>query len=363
MQQQLVNRFNSLIVSLYKAVGTLALTLIMVGLVSYLAVQAFFLVGRSWLMPTVLSPSDERIFAANARLAQQNADRDRLMAERRELVGRIAQSRRITAAQRAFQARFAAALRSERTARTRDLRQLLSLRSSFKNAHEEIVTSNQAYVGVARVRAQDLKEAQLLTREGYLTQNYQLAQIASANLSFAEREVDLQRRVGDLKRQLEGLQVVAEGRTEDVEVTKEALLLEQELVHSRLEVARAEQDAAAAEAALAALDKTLARYDALLDSISGSPYMQALQRNLTVAFVPYENLDNAAPGTPLYGCRLGMLWCEQVGTVHQVLEGEVISQHPIRQQQMRGVMVEMKLNDPLWARRNLLHAGRPPLFF
>jgi hypothetical protein len=284
------------------------------------------------------------------------------MAERRELVGRIAQARRITAAQRAFQARFAGALQSERTARSKDLRRLLSLRGSFANAHEEILSSNKAYVGVARVRAEDLQAARMLTREGYLTQNYQLAQIASANLSFAEREVELKRRVGDLRRQLQGLQAVAEGRTEDVEVTKEALLLEQELVESRLEVARAEQDSAAAEAALAALDKTLARYDALLDSISGSPYMQAMQRNLTVAFVPYENLENAGPGTPLFACRLGMLWCQQVGQVHQVLEGEVLSQHPIRQQQMRGVMVEMKLDDPLWARKNLLHAGRPPLF-
>ena len=99
----------------------------------------------------------------------------------------------------------------------------------------------------------------------------------------------------------------------------------------------------------------------LLKAIEESPYLRAISRNVTVAFVPYENLDNAAPGTPLFGCSLGLLWCHEVGTVREVLEGEVVMKHPIRHTMLRGVMVELKLRDERWARDELLLLGRPPL--
>jgi hypothetical protein len=77
--------------------------------------------------------------------------------------------------------------------------------------------------------------------------------------------------------------------------------------------------------------------------------------------VPYENLGGVRPGAQLYGCALMLLWCRPVGEVTQVLEGEVSLRHPVRQQMLRGVMVELSLGERQWAQEQLLHVGRPPL--
>jgi hypothetical protein len=369
MQQKVVNRFNTFIVAVYKAAGSLALAVILAGLASYLAVQGFFVVGHSWLAPTILSPTDERILTLNAKHMQQRVERDRLAAERRELEGKLAEAERVIATQRIFQERFAEAVRDERKARGRELQRLALLKGAYQTAEEEIVASNRAFSGLARVRADAMKDASLLTREGYLTQNYQLAQIASANLGFNESQSTLTTRMEALSREVDSLALVAAatggagGRGGPVRLTTGVLMLEQERLKSELEVARAEQVRDATLASLASLDDAIKKYDTLLGAIEGSPYLRAIARNVTVAFVPYENLANAPEGTPLYGCSLGLLWCRQVGAVRDVLEGEVVLKHPVRHEMLRGVMVEVELQEPEWAREDLLHANRPPLLF
>ncbi|MCI0572205.1 MAG: hypothetical protein L0Y66_15725 [Myxococcaceae bacterium] len=366
MQLKLVNRFNTFIVAVYKAMGSVALALILLGLVSYLGVQGFFTVGHSWVAPTILSPTDERILTLNTKLAQQSVERDRLMAERRELEGKLEEADRIIATQRVFQNRFAEAVKDERDARARELKRLTVLQEAYQTTQEEILDSNRAYAGLTRNRAEALKAARLLAREAYLTQNYQLAQMAQANLAFSENEVGLQGRVEGLRRELGSLSFLASRAPESqspVRLTTNVLMLDRERLKSELEVSRAQQTRAATKAGLEAVDRALKRYEDVLKAIEDSPYLRAISRNVTVAFVPYENLDNAAPGTPLYGCSLGLLWCRQVGAVREVLEGEVVMKHPIRHTLLRGVMVEVELQEPEWARKELLHAARPPLLF
>jgi len=63
------------------------------------------------------------------------------------------------------------------------------------------------------------------------------------------------------------------------------------------------------------------------------------------ALEPYENLDGVTNGTALYGCRLAMVGCHQVGTVIEVLPGEVTFKHPHRDSDVRGQMVELRMTD------------------
>ena len=74
MNQRVANRINTIVVNVYKALGSVLLVLILVGLMSYLAVQYFFFVSHSWLAPTVVSSTDGQILQLNSQLAQQEAD-------------------------------------------------------------------------------------------------------------------------------------------------------------------------------------------------------------------------------------------------------------------------------------------------
>ncbi|MFP2905260.1 hypothetical protein ACLESD_09420 [Pyxidicoccus sp. 3LFB2] len=364
MNQRVANRINSIVVAAYKFMGSVLLALIMLGLISFLSVQGFFMVSRSWTTPTVVSPTDPEILTLNTQVAAQTSARDHVLAERRSVENRIADAERIITAERAFQQRFRVALRGERNARDRVSRRLSELRREYGLAREEIVTSNRAFSGLTRVRTEALYGARLMEQEDQLTANHHLAQLAQSNLSLAQSSVDLETKLDALHREMAGLAAVEGGLGKDgtpAGMTTDVLLLEREFTHSALELARAEATLKSLHEDLKALDDVGLRYATLIASLRASPYLRAIEKDLTVAFVPYENLGQAGQGTPLYSCAAKLFWCREVGVVGNALEGEVSIKHPIRQYMLRGVMVEIQLSDSDAAREDLLHLGRPPM--
>ena len=57
------------------------------------------------------------------------------------------------------------------------------------------------------------------------------------------------------------------------------------------------------------------RQDALIATLKKSAYLRALTDKVTIAFVPYGNLENAKTGTDLYACKVAMVMCRKVGNV------------------------------------------------
>ena len=110
------------------------------------------------------------------------------------------------------------------------------------------------------------------------------------------------------------------------------------------------------------LDTSIARYDKLIHEIQSSAYITATEKKVTVAFVPYENLDNVEAGMPIYACRLGLVMCREVGVVRTQLSGEVTDSHPQTGSSMRGVMVEIDLDDREAAGEKSLFVGKKPFW-
>lgn len=365
-KNKLVQTVNSLVVSAYKVLGFAILFFILGGLVAYLGGQGFFLVNDSWVAPTIVSASDERVLKLNAEVAERYAERERLIAEKAELEVRIADAERVAASELVFQERFRGALKADRGARAQELARLSALRKEYDAASDEIAESNQAYAGLARVRADALQAAALIDREAFLTQNHQLAQLANSNLGLADRRVGLESQLSALERQVGALDAAVSriaGAPARGPLSAEVLLLEQEYARSALESARAQAGKQAMLASMEALDAAIARYDGLLSSIGESPYLAAMEGDLAIAFVPYDNLESVSPGASLYGCDLGIVWCHRVGRVDRYLEGEVTLRHPVRNIVLRGRMVVIDLMDQRWVRKDLLHARRAPLLF
>ncbi|AKU90184.1 hypothetical protein AKJ08_0571 [Vulgatibacter incomptus] len=361
--------------------GFVILAVILGGLLSYLGVQAFFLVNSSWLAPTIVSPSDERILTLNAQVAQQSAARDKLVAEASELESLLADADRIIIVEASFQEKLRIAVENDRAAWTDEMRKLAALRSHYDAASREFALSNQAFSGIERVQAEQLSSAKLVDRETYLRMNQQLAQMSMSSLEFQERNIGINRRIELLSRETQAMRSIGErsdsnvlghrGSAETVVWKKTAsvgpgsvgmLQLEREATRSALELARAEGVRAVTIGRLEALARSVTRYDRLLEAIRTSPYLKAIEGNLNVAFVPYENLDSVSAGAAVYGCRFKLFWCRKVGHVTAILDGEVTMKHPVRADTLRGVMVELTLDDPHWAKEQLLHAKGRPLF-
>jgi hypothetical protein len=363
MQDRIAARLNIVAVNAYKVVGVVVLGAILAGLLSYLTLQGFFVFSRRWIAPTILSPTDERVLRLSVQLAEQTAARDRLVAEKRDLQARLDDVERGLAQQRTFQQQFRNALQAERAVRSHELSLWLALRAKYVTTQDDVVTANHAYAGLARTREDSLFATHLVDRERYLTTNHQLAEMSASELSLAEKGIDIESRIARLQRDLRSISFMGSGAKGDAALSIDLLKLEQDYVHSVSDVAKASAQRDNLLEQIRMTTSSLERFDRLVSSLRNSPYLRAIEDHVTIAFVPYENLEHTFEGTPLYRCVLELIACKRVGVTGQLLDGEVTEQHPIRNNVLRGAMVEIRLEDGAGAREKLLHVGHPPLFF
>jgi len=347
------------IVGVYRTVGFALLTVIVLGLVSYVASNVFYLFSSSWVTPSVISPTDEHVLQLNARLAEQSTQRDKLTAERALYAAQLADVDRVVAMDEKFQESFRRAIDADVADRRAQLRKLKALAKDYVDAKHEIGRSNLAYAGMSRERNEELKHAGLLDQEGYLTGNYQLSQMAHANLQLAEKSVELDTRAAALEREARALTSTL-GQA-DGALSYDALRLKQEYQRASLELEKARDTRKALGESLGAADRSIARYDKILTSIKEAPLLVAAEGKVDVVLVPYENLASVKKGGPLYACALGFVGCHRVGTVVEVLPGEMEVRHPFHStRQLRGQAVQVQLSDPRASAEAVLFAGGKP---
>ncbi len=141
-----------------------------------------------------------------------------------------------------------------------------------------------------------------------------------------------------------------------------SLMLRREVDRSMLERERADAREKAILNEIEMLDKSIADYERVIDQIRSSPYISAAEREITVAFVPYENLDNIRKGAGIYGCKWGLVRCSKIGRVVSRLKGEVINTHPHDNSELRGIMVEIELTASWAAQERALFVGSRPFW-
>lgn len=142
---------------------------------------------------------------------------------------------------------------------------------------------------------------------------------------------------------------------------------DQWLVKREVEKARLDKDnqlglRAPLKARLQTLALRIKEQDAVVRSLEQSPYLRAVNHNIVLAFVPYQNLRNVKIGTKLYGCSWGLVVCARVGKVAATIDGEVQDIHPHDESVQRGLMVEVELTTPSAEGNAVLFAGGKPLW-
>lgn len=361
-------RLNNVVVSAYKVVGFAVLCAILCGLFGYLSTNLFFLVNSSWISPAIISPSDEHVLQLTSQYAQQSSLRDKLLAERFELVARRDDALRTVAARHNFEDQFRRALEAELEAKTREMKGLEQLEAGYRRSKPRILSNNQEYQAISRQRLERLAQAHLIESDSLIAGHFQLSQIEHSNLSLTEREVLVGNQRLSLAREVEALRQVLDSHQADRKVPPQmlgtdSLRLEEEYIRASLERQKAADLAEALDRNIQASDGALARYDQVLRSIREAPYMRASDRSVTVASVPYENISSAAPGEALYMCRLGFVFCTKVGQVVSLIDGEVAVKHPLHNRFLRGQLVQIAVQDKEAVEHGVLFARKPPLLF
>lgn len=348
-------RFGKWIVNAYRLLGFAILTVIVIVLVGYIAQTAFFYMSDSWVVPSAVSATDEKVVTLQAQLAEQQNSRDRIADE-------LKQAERAIAAQQTFQAEFTKAIKNDLADREAALGRIRALANAAAATRAQIKQQSNAYASASRRRMAEEYAAGLIDRSSILSGKFQLAQISSSNLSLAERQAEFETRAADLEAQTQSLdsliEIEGEGTKEDVAMSYEVLRIKQEYESSKLDLAKAVE-------ARDTLKAALERQDKIVDGLERSAYLRAINDGASVAFVPYGNLSDVRKGSGLYACKLGMVFCYHVGKVLEVLPGEVQFKHPQRDKQLRGQIIELVLDkeDSDAASDDVLFAGGKPLLF
>jgi hypothetical protein len=222
------------------------------------------------------------------------------------------------------------------------------------STRKKIKRSNSAYATAQQKRMSAEWKAGLIDRDSMLNGKFQIAQISGSNLNLAERQAEYETRAADLEAQTRSLEALLANTTQQGALSYDVLKIKQDYEASRLETQKAIETRDM-------LKLELARADKLLTSLQQSSYLRALSDHAQVAFVPYGNLTKVEKGQSLYACKLGMVICHKVGTVLEVLPGEVQFKHPHKDKMLRGQMVELKLDDNSAAEDDVLFVGGRPL--
>jgi hypothetical protein len=336
-------------VTAYRLLGFGILTIIVAVLVGYIVTTTFFYMSDRWIVPQALSPTDDKVLALDGQLAERQNQRD-------QLAGMLDDAERQIVVQQAFQAEFAKAISSDLDDRRTSLAKMHELASSAASTRVSIRKSNNAFATASQARMAKEYQAGLIDRTAMLSGNFQLAQITNSNLSLVERQTEYETRAVDLESQVRSLEALLANKASGVPMTYDVLKIKQEYEASELATQKAIETRDT-------LKTAVARQDKLVETLKQTSYLRAMADHAQVAFVPYDNLGKISKGALLYGCKLGMIFCHEVGTVAEILPGEVQFKHPQRDKMLRGQMVELKLADAAAATDDVLFVGGRPLLF
>lgn len=334
-------------VSAYRALGFIILSIIVVVLVGYLISSAFYFLSSSWVEPMVVSQTDEKVVDLQAQVTAAQNERDRIAAD-------LDDADRNIAVEEQYQDEFAMAIKSDLDGRKAELGRVRALADGFAGTRAHIQAQNAAYAGASKKRMAQEYAAGLIDRQTMLSGKYELAQISSSSMGLKERQVEYQNRATELESQTQSLEALLDEKAGDsTTLSYDVLQIKKELEQSRLATQKAIEQRKT-------LQSALDRQDAIIAGLQSSPYLRALADGAQVAFVPYSNMSNVSKGTTLYACSIGMFWCHDVGKVVEVLPGEVTFKHPHKDTMLRGQMIELKLDSGA-AQEDVLFAGGKPL--
>lgn len=342
-------RTSKLVVAAYRVLGFAILTLIVALLVGYIVESIFYFVNDSWVQPIVVSKGDEKIVTLSAQLAEMQNQRDRIASD-------LSQAEQAIARQKEFQTQFMNTVTADLAGRRAVLSKLRGIAGQYAIAGTKVANTNATYAAAERERLQREFDAGLIDRREMLAGNFQGAQITTSTLGIAEKRVETEQHAAELAMQVRSLEaIVGEGDAAGI-LSYDILKIKQEYDNSKLELNKA-------LANREALKSSLARQDEVVKNLLGSSYLRALADNATVAFVPYSNMTGVTNGVVLYGCKLGMVACHQVGRVIEVLPGEIQQKHPHRDKMVRGQLVEVSIEDGSAAQDDVLFLGGKPMWF
>jgi hypothetical protein len=322
-------------------------------------VTAFVFAGRTiyyafhdaFVVPAILSPDSDTVIASKLKLGELDVERARAGAELEGVEADLAASAK--AIERLEGLRQIVALGVEWTARVTSQRassgaSQLSALAQQKTLLRDMLAKQNALADKARADA----EAGVISRTDYAKEAQAVSQL---ELALLENERGLAEATATMA-ETSLAQRALTHRAESAP-TPEMMIREEQTIRIELEVTRLESERRSKLAQKAALVDRIAKLDAFASELRGKPVYQAAERAMHVAFVPYTQMEGVERGATVYSCVWGLVFCKAVGSVSDMVPGEVALTDPWGGH-ARGQYAVLSLTDPDAARAQTLRVRK-----
>jgi len=335
------------ILTLYRVFAIVVLYAILIGILAYAFIMAFYAVNTTWMAPVILSASDEKSLDFLQKLVTSRQMLQDLHVDIVHQQTTLDEMTKHRAALEALDPELQQAIARERVHDQKTGPQLagLDVQKQTDNAKTKAVLAQ-----LDQTEEQIHKDL----ANGLITKGDAATQIAAINQA---RDAYTDSRIAEVLLTDNVLDKTTNG-------TKSMDVLEKQ-AELRSEIAQLDVTLAVSEKQLLEDNRQVDALRAAIATARQSPYyLNASGTNrLYFAFVPYDNQASAKVGAPIYDCYLDMILCRKVGTVKQIFLGEEDITHPIFKTQVRGFTIQMDLSHPNSAKSKTVFLGRKPLLF
>ncbi len=315
------------------------------ALVGWAGREGYRAATDSFVAPIILSPESDAVLATKLHASQLEAERvktaselERIDADLTAGASAIARLEALVTSQRDPRAWFVEVQGQAASASARELAEIGKQKAHLAHMireQEQIAEGAKANV-----------EANVITKPEYTREV-----LALSHLKLALFDTERAR----VKSQLDASQArLARTALEGSGPTMPELIArEEQMTRIALELMRLEAEQRTKRSERATLTEKLAKIDELDAQLRARPIYRATQARVEAAFVPYTQLEGVERGGVVHDCTWGMFRCKPVGTVAEIVPGEVVLPDPWGHQ-ARGQYAILDLRDHGAARSKIL---------
>jgi hypothetical protein len=301
---------------------SLAMLCAVASALGYAGYTAYGATRDSYVAPAILSPDSDVVIASKLKVAEMADDRARASAERDDVDAVIEADDRGVERLGSLQRKLENAVHwtSEITsAKASTGAAALESLVQQKQVMEDMLAGQRTLTQKAKA---DLA-AGVISRTDYAREAQALDQVQLALLDNARARRDGQAALREAR-----LAQRAVNEPDDAPLTPELMAHEEQVIRLELEVTHLESERRSKLAERAGLTERIARLDELSGQLRSRPIYRAAEKSIDVAFVPYSQIEGVEAGGRVFACTWGLLLCRQVGTIAEMVPGEVISADP-----------------------------------
>jgi hypothetical protein len=303
--------------------ATLALTGL-VAAIAYAGTQAYRAATDSFVAPAILSPESELVLQTKAKMAELDVERSRITVESEAIDADLAAGEKALDRLNDMKNTLQNSLDWTKNATAH------SAASSWKDLQalskqRAVLTEMADKQGALTKEAKANLQTNLITKADESKERIALNQV---QLALIENERSRAQTEATLNAAYFAQKSLAANGGHGAMMMPEAVSREEQIVRIELEMTRLESEQRRKRTEKKVVVAKLAKMDELEAQLKGRPLFRATQQSVEVAFVPYSQSEGVVTGATVYDCTWSIFNCKPVGTITEVVPGEVILPDP-----------------------------------